>query len=152
MKNKKITYFVLLPSVLFIWGMIVYRILNGRSEDYIPIQTFNNTRKLEVVPDNFEYQLLKNYKDPFSSQEYYSNELYDTEAITVETKIQKKWPKIRLNGYIVNGTKIKCHLTVNEEDKILQENEKVLEDFFVSRITPDSIKISCKNDSRWYKK
>lgn len=150
MKNKKFTYFVLLPAVLFVWGLIIHRIMDSRSEDNTPISVLNYPPKPEEIVAKKDYQLLNSYNDPFSSHKAYSSKCNEASEV-VKPKNQKRWPEIRLNGYVVNGTKIKCHLTVNNDDRILQENEKILEDFIVSRITPDSVKISCKGDSRWYK-
>lgn len=150
MKNKKFTYFVLLPSVLFIWSLIVYKILDSKNADYTPTESFNKKQKSEDIIENEDYQLLNNYQDPFFSQQPYSDELFDAGDEVIVP--QKKWPAIRFNGYIVNGTKVRCHMTINNEDKILQEKEKFAEDFIISKITPDSVKVSSESDSKWYKK
>ena len=43
-------------------------------------------------------------------------------------------------------------MTINGEDKILQVNEKIMEDYMVSAITPDSVEINSQGNSRWFKK
>lgn len=144
---------MLLPAVLLIWGLITYRILARDNEDYSPKNLLNNTSEIQLVPKNREYKLLYNYRDPFSGQQSYPDKLESPDDTKVQQhKIQLKWPAIRFNGYIINGNKIKCHLTIESEDKIFQENEKISDNYVVSKITSDSIEVSCSSESRWYKK
>jgi hypothetical protein len=153
MKNKKITYYILLPAVIVIWSLIVYKI-KVRDNEYKKINEFSNTSKKErSISEDKEYQLLNNYKDPFFQHFSQTNKTFSSEEKKiVKPKNEKKWPAIRFDGYILNGDKIKCHLTVGGEDKILQEHEKILEDYIVLAITRDSVKIGSQGDSRWFKK
>jgi hypothetical protein len=153
MKNKKFTYFVLLPAVITIWGLIVYRIVTKNDSFSLPEKYSGIPKKERSVVENKDYQLLNNYKDPFYQHLPQADETFNSDEQEInKPKKERKWPVIRLNGYILNGNKIKCHLTINGEDKILQVQENVLEDYIVSVITPDSIKISSQGDSRWFKR
>jgi len=153
MKNKKITYYILLPAVIAIWGLIVYRIVAKNDSYSLPEKYSGSLKKEPSVAEDKDYQLLNNYRDPFSQHFPQADETFDSDEREInEPKKEKKWPAIRLNGYILNGNKIKCHLTINGEDKILQVQEKVLENYIVSLITPDSVKISSQGDSRWFKR
>jgi hypothetical protein len=152
MKNKKLTYYVLIPAVLLIWGIIIYKISLKR-DDFIESNIPSNvSRNAKTPKENEGYQLISNYPDPFFHESFQIEEESSDVQAVVKPKIEKKWPAIRFDGYILNGNKIKCHLTVNGEDKILQVQETILEDYVVSAITPDSIRINCQGNSRWYKK
>jgi hypothetical protein len=153
MKNKKLTYFVLFPAVIIIWGIIIYKITN-KDDDFKGNNVYSNTRKKEKTEiKNEVYELINDYSDPFFHElsQTTKAESSDTPE-AVKPRIEKKWPAIRFDGYIVNGNKIKCHLTINSEDKILQVHEKIMDDYIVSAITPDSVEINCLGNSRWFKK
>ena len=66
MKNKKLTY-ILVPLVLIVWGLIIYRIFNTihNTDDSpllnTPIATINGEKN--TLLDTFSLQL--NYRDPF---------------------------------------------------------------------------------------
>lgn len=152
MKNKKLTYFFLVPAVLLIWGIIIYKISAKRDDFNEPNILSNVSRKAKTPEKDEGYQLINNYPDPFFHESFQIEEENTDVLEVVKPKIEKKWPAIRFDGYILNGNKIKCHLTVNGEDKILQVQETILEDYIVSAITPDSVKINCQGNSRWFKK
>jgi len=153
MKNKKLTYYVLIPSVIIIWGLIIYKIVM-RDNGHIQSNDFSRISKVkQAVIEKNTYQLLDNYPDPFFCDYSQSDERFSSDdQEVVLPKSEKKWPAIRFNGYILNGKKIKCHLTINGEEKILQVNEKVTDDYIVSVITPDSVKIDCQSSYQWFKK
>lgn len=125
-----------------------------RDADHFRSDDFSGISKVkQAVAEKNTYQLLNNYPDPFFCDNSQSDETFrsdDQEVVLV--KNEKKWPVIRFNGYIQNGKKIKCHLTVNGEERILQMNEQVTDDYIVSVITPDSVKIDSQSKSQWYRK
>lgn len=153
MKNKKFTYYVLFPAVILVWGLIVYKIV-VKDGDYTAANELSGIQKKEQpIVENEAYELLNNYPDPFLQEYPQAEENFDSGELEVAVpKTVKKWPTIRFDGYILNGTKIKCHMTINGEDKILQVNENVIEDYIVSKITPDSVQINSQGNSRWFKK
>ncbi len=153
MKNNKLTYYLLIPAVMIIWGIIIYKIVVRNDDRKVSETRINAPKKGKAVNENEIYQLINNYSDPFFGEHPQLNEVSSSDRQeVVKPKVEKKWPVIRFDGYILNGNKIKCHLTVSGEDKILQVNEKVIEDYIVSAITPDSVKINCEGNSRWLKK
>jgi hypothetical protein len=153
MKNKKFTCYVLIPAVTIIWGIIIYKII-VKDDDSAALAALSNTPKKEKsVSEKDVYQLINNYTDPFNSETHQKKvSLISDLNDAVEPKIENKWPAIRFNGYVLNGKKMKCHLTVDGEDKILQEHESILKDCIVSAITSDSVKIIYLANSRWFKK
>lgn len=125
-----------------------------KDDDFtVPDKLSTIPKKERAVSEIVEYQLLNNYRDPFFHGLAQADEEFDPdEQVVVKPKIERKWPEIRFDGYILNGKKIKCHLTINGEDKILQVHEMVLEDYMVTAITSDSVEINCQGNSRWFKK
>lgn len=138
---------------MIIWGIIIYKI-SVKDDDFTEHNALSNAPLKEKVSiENEVYQLKNNYSDPFFHElPQTTAEQNDDVKEVVKPKIEKKWPAILFDGYILNGNKIKCHLTVNGEDKILQVHDKVLEDYIVSAITHDSVEINCQGNSRWFKK
>ena len=66
-KNKKINY-LLLPIVVLIWGMAIFRLLGGKDIDE---NMGNNGPALDLMKggeDRDTFQLILNYRDPFLSQ------------------------------------------------------------------------------------
>lgn len=153
MKNKKLTYYVLIPAVIIIWGIIIYKI-RVKDDDNAKLAALANTHKKEKsVSEKDVYQLINNYADPFISELHQTKEALILDLNdAAKPKIENKWPEIRFNGYVLNGKKMKCHLTINGEDKILQEHDSILKDCIVSAITSDSVKIIYLENFRWFKK
>ncbi len=109
MKNKK-TIYVLLPIVLFIWGLLIYQFFSYTSpEPTIPDLQPNLINKLEKMGQIDTFTIDINYRDPFLGKLYKK----PSEKI-VNTSIQNKnrepegilWPVIKYKG-IVTDTKEK---------------------------------------------
>ena len=155
MKNKKFTYYVLVPAVIIVWGLIVYKIVakdnTGIEINYLPQTTIKTQNKIEET----KYSLLDNYPDPFLAKK----KITITKQITKNTaKInavvpkQQPWPSIKFNGYIFNGNSAKAHISVNNENMILKVNDLILNDYTLSVITSDSIKVRRGNEYKWFHK
>lgn len=153
MKNKKFTYFVLIPAVLIIWGIIIYRI-SVKDDDFSVYEVNSNTPTIEKTGlENDVYQLINNYSDPFLVAPKPMAEAKKSNVeVYAKSKLENTWPDIRFNGYILNAKEVRGHLNINNEDKILQVHEVFLENYVVSAITPDSVQIRCKGESKWFKK
>lgn len=64
MRNKKLLY-ILLPTVLIVWGLIAYKIITGLHKDSkYQINSIALSAKPEEK-DSTVFQLLENYRDPF---------------------------------------------------------------------------------------
>lgn len=153
MKNKKFTYYVLVPSVIVVWGLIIYKIVvkdNGVANKYIP-QTSDRT---QIKTEDIEYSLLDNYPDPFLAKKEVVVHKKPTVTATANKTVQQQqpWPTIKFNGYVVNGNVVKAHVTINGENKILKTNEPVLEGYTISVITNDSILVKHSSGMKWFHK
>lgn len=102
MKNKKSIY-ILLPVVLLIWGMVIYRFFSfSQMENHAPELANNFTLKpLDILPRDTS-AINVNYRDPFLGKMYMPN--------TQEAKLAKKkpakpkepivWPNIVYKGIV----------------------------------------------------
>lgn len=152
MKNKKLTNYFLIPAVITIWSIIAYKI-TIKDDDSSGINSFNDgPKKEQISKENKEYALINNYADPFFHKEpkVISDPLPVSEV--VKPKVENVWPTIRFNGYILNGSIVRGHLTVNGEDKILQVNETASENCYVTALTSDSVQLKYLGNSQWFKK
>ena len=108
MKNKKFTYYVLFPAVILVWGLIVYKIVVKDGDYTVANEPLGIQKKEQSKVENESYELLNNYPDPFIEGYPQAEENFDSgEPEVAVPKTVKKWPTIRFNGYIINGTKIK---------------------------------------------
>ena len=116
MKNKK-TLYILIPAVLIIWGLIVYKIFSWSddpgTDTLLPI-----AKKTLPVTDSVDKSVIHaNYPDPFLKDKTYkasgtvpagnkvanvANSDSKKTTVVVKTPPVAKWPKIRYDGLIIN--------------------------------------------------
>jgi len=155
LKNRKITYFILFPAVLIVWGIIAYKIIIAKDQQGItkhPISV--PVRKGNKTEGKKEYQLLNNYPDPFFPGK---ERVPDKKDKNKAPKTQPAgpvyhWPDIRYNGYVLNGNITKAHVTIGEKNRILAVHESFSDGCMLTRITRDSILVWHQNNTRWFRK
>ena len=106
MKNKKLM-FVLLPVVVVVWGVIIYRVVNAMMDDeptVLETISVSNRIQKEVI----RYELALNYSDPFlgpsrvvSRPKKSTKKVSKPRKRTVKQATVKR-PIIRYNGRIEN--------------------------------------------------
>ena len=123
MKNKKAIY-ILIPAVLFIWGIIFYKI-------YSKINHNNNAYSTNIIAnkkqENFlnktdDYKLQCNYPDPFLGISMKWENM-----TSLKGKFAKKnnqniiWPDVKVSGYVENAKnkKIKFWVTVSNNSYLM---------------------------------
>ncbi|MFA6924756.1 MAG: hypothetical protein WC223_10955 [Bacteroidales bacterium] len=153
MKNKKSLYF-LIPLVVIVWGLIVYKIINNKNEDYSTTNiahNLKNNQETQNITDTFK--LLADYNDPF---------LGKIAPVRVISKIQKKqsppkveekkllnWPKIVYGGIIKNKSSNKTVIIVNINGigKLMSEGE-IFNNIRIKKIYKDSIIAEFNNETK----
>ena len=157
MKNKKFTY-LLIGLVALIWGFFFYMLFSNNSpvdEGYV-----NTYVALEAEQDSVVFQELNlAYKDPFLARKIVSktyNNTNQTPSLNPNNKpkIQKpvvkkpanvfRWPEVVYGGTL-NGKK--GLLTLNDE-RLIAEEGKQINDFKIINIYPDSIRIAYKEKTK----
>ena len=157
MKNKK-TLIFLLPAVLGIWGLIIYRIVDFKGEE--DTTTIRTVQLPKILTDNADktYSLQSHYDDPFLKD--LNLGMYarlPQQQPTIETPKAEEKPKPPLNiqytGYITetgNSKKIAL-LTVNNRKVFLKAGEK-MQNFTLSRIESDSIEVQSEGFSYTFRR
>lgn len=164
MKNKKLLY-ILIPIVLLVWGVIIYRIfnvVNGSGSNEVRKSSFVENTVNENLIDTFS--IHPNYRDPFISKraKKTTSENIVVSAITKPDLIKKvtntvplsnKWPSIVYNGLIKNekSNKQLALVQINGQSNILQLGN-VVEGIELTKIFRDSIEVKFNSEKRFIRK
>lgn len=161
MKGKKGVYFML-PLVLTIWVMIIYKInktINGDGgNNPVQIEDVRVSATHKVV-DTFS--LIADYRDPFLSKiiNEYSEVKITANAgpskIVTPTPIKTitPWPAVNYIGIIKNqkSSKKNALIQVNGKELVLKEGDKA-EGLILQKIHKDSIEFKREKEIRYFKK
>lgn len=158
MKNKKLLY-ILIPAVIFVWGMIVYKIVmasGGNENEFFPIAEFTKAKPNEVLNDTFS--IHPDYRDPFSGNQVKKTSISITPG---PQKIQKviapvaiaKWPEIIYGGIVKNqkSNKQLVLMQVNGQSKMMKVGESV-DNIELTKVFRDSIEVKFGKEKRYIKK
>jgi len=160
MKNKKMLY-ILLPLVLFVWGLIFYKVYNSiNSSNQIvsepPATTNLNDSNLYKM-DTFS--IFNNYRDPYLTKavsvvkgnSHTINKPIPDKSIQVHTEV--KWPSIIYNGVIKSKKSLKklVLLKINGESNFMSTGTSSM-GVEILDIYNDSIKVNYKGEFKVIKK
>ena len=156
MKNKKAIYF-LLPLVLIIWGLIIYRIVSGSASDnYVQSAAVNIPLKLnQEKVDTFS--IYADYSDPFLDYIWeFDDSGSDEEAVVEEIVpvIEKppiiiNWPKISFGGIVKNQKSNKQVIIINiGEVGHLMKAGDVVSGVTLKKVFNDSIQVSFEKENK----
>lgn len=168
MKNNKKTIYILAPLVLFIWGMIVYRILNFSSDD--EEMQISKGIGVNISNDNQidTFKLYLSYSDPFLSKDYLFQrdiqEDFNEEEEDKNGKVQAEtafknplqnafWPKIEFLGIAMNtqdGKKVVV-VTINKKEYLMSEND-AYENVKLIEVFKDSLIMEFNNEKQTFKR
>lgn len=145
MKSKKSLY-ILIPLVVVVWGIIIFRVLNMTGNPEI-----NNVLEFHVANDTdaivFEKpkKLLLNYADPFlknlpKAEKQSKNSGYvSLFNNNPEPKIKEiDWPEVNYQGIIENKNKKVAIIKINDK-KYLVSNGQNIKEMRVEGLYKDSI-------------
>lgn len=135
MKNKQLIY-ILIPLVLIIWGLIIYKIINhvnhgkDNSMDTLPF-----TKVIRSSSNSDTLSLALYYRDPFLhgiirpvSGSISSNDLLSNKgSLTIATKATVNFPGTRYFGFVVNAkNKQKLGLLkIDNKDYLAKEGDLI---------------------------
>lgn len=157
MKSKKNLYF-LVPAVLFIWGVIIYRIIDFSSEPLTtPVSRAYSLPQREAEKEE-QYQLKGRYPDPFLKNVDQSAGEEDDEVepndVPTATPIPEEKPlNVQYRGFISeSGTQEKIALLVVEGKEVFLKQGVDYLDIRISEIRTDSVSIAITGGIRWVRK
>jgi hypothetical protein len=160
--DKKNLY-ILLPAVAVVWGMILYRIINGLSPDQPKaLYAVKETGDDEIKIDSLDNELLLNYRDPFYSisEEIYKPVLSETNLTRKQSTLEKKDTPLKLERFQIkyfgmmqnHKTQKKMALIILNGAYHYVEKGTEVDLFKIVQITPDSIGISIENQTHYFRK
>ena len=152
MKNKKLNYF-LIVVVLAVWGIAIYRVVDGLNagDDDGATATVKTVKEpyndFAVAKDTT--RLLLNYRDPFGlvkqkdTVNSYVKRSYHKTIMTVQKQQAFNWGFIQYSGYIRNpvSKKLITLLSINGKNEMLSEGES-RDQVKLLKNLKDSIKVS----------
>ena len=149
MKDKRITTWFLILTVVVIWGTIIYKALRRNTET-------KQDREISIVlPQKnvnakYKYALQLNYPDPFTRKD----ENLSKKEKQVDTKKLSPviWPNMKYNGRISTNAVVRAHISCEGSSFILKPGEMFAENCVVKTICNDSVLIAKANEKKWYKK
>jgi hypothetical protein len=155
MKNRKLLY-LLVPLTLFLWGMIIYRILSRVNKDTEVTGILPLTGKYSPenqVEDTFT--LVADYSDPFlernliSSASNTGTNVRLNDAPKEYIQIQIPWPEIRYGGMILNkSTNNYLYLVeIDHINHLLKKGDQIGQ-IKIAKVFKDSITVQFKNHNK----
>lgn len=160
MKNKKLLY-VLIPAVLLVWGIIIYKIVAPASleENTTGLQNiqFASNSTTEILSDTFS--INPNYRDPFLSKEVkksipsenkVSNVVAAPAVIKKITEPSIKWPALIYSGLIKNqkSNKQLVLISINGQSSSIKIGE-VINGIELMKVFKDSIEVKFGNEKKF---
>jgi len=162
MKSKKSLY-ILIPTVIIIWSLIIYKIFNYQNKSFIveqPAISFNIPDSIETVTDTLAF--IARYRDPFlgrlkSQATVVKKEKGNQNRINYQQKqaikVYVNWPKIDYNGmiYSTENNRLLALININRCNYLMNKTQKI-EQCKLLMISPDSIIMSFKTDKKTFYK
>lgn len=161
-KNKK-TLYILVPLVVIVWGLIIYRICNNLKKPHDSDMTYRSVQTAmaedELVLDTFT--IIANYRDPFLGKtRTYRTISSNTKSKKAESKRPQRirtrrirWPVIVYNGVISDESKGKniALVSINNNSYLMKTGE-INEEVTLLIIFPDSIRVEYQEEVKTFVK
>ena len=143
MKNKKVTYLLLILTVV-IWGTIGWKVYNALKDDSIPVMAVNE--RVAPQKESDPIRLILNYRDPFlgdyneskrpiSSNSQIATIANNKQPVPSEPEVL---PNFRYKGIIRVGTETKAMVNISGETVLFGINEHI-GDFMISGISDEKL-------------
>ena len=150
MKKKTLNYF-LIASVVFVWGLIIYKIVAAYADHEPDEQSLPQHKKKEAyndyaLPKDTSHLLLK-YRDPFGIVKQKDTSVAAPRTSDFQRKaiprVAMNWDFIRYVGYIRNpvSKKLVAMVRLNSNELMMNEGEQNGDIRLIKNLR-DSIKIS----------
>lgn len=145
MKSKKNLYF-LLPAVVFVWGFIIYRIVDFGEEEVGSQRVLPRITRVDTL-DQPIYELKKNYTDPFLKHLAVSQNTTNTAPVqepstspSVSANKETTDFQVVYKGFIIEtGGRSKIALvTIDSQEVFLREREEY-QSYMLLKIYADSV-------------
>jgi hypothetical protein len=167
MKNKKVTYGLLIAAVI-IWGLIAWKIISHvRGDKTEEMSFFQASVNNDSDTTNIHFTLLADYRDPFLSGRKRSRPVTTAppaekkvnparrtaNSRTISRKARVRWPSIQYGGVIKNkNSNARTALVkINNKDYLMSEGITI-EEIKLLKIYEDSVQLNYKEETKTYTK
>lgn len=163
MKNNKKIQYILLPIVILIWGLVVYRIFfEGKTKPENLKQVIKPIIKESEEKKEETYKLFANYRDPFLTEIKANSEsvVSEEEKKKAEDKStsnlrrrrsnvsRMRWPEVKYNGFIESkNNKYTILLKVKDRDYLAYTGDTI-ENIYIKDFYKDSLLIVYKSEEK----
>lgn len=149
MKNKK-TLYIMIPLVVAIWGLIIWKIIDYQPSDRDAISQFLPAIE-EIMSDTVKYELSFDYRDPFlrssgrsasagkPKSKQRANNIKQVD-LTKETPITK--PATLIYRGEISGHRYKVGLLEMEGNKVLVREHTAVGEYTILSVETDSLTLS----------
>jgi hypothetical protein len=155
--NKKRINIFLIPAVIFLWVLIIYRIIaytKPSNPQNISNIVYNDPNPIATQKDTIV--LFADYRDPFKPGSYRIIKKTSTSDITpiIKPKIIKPtWPQIEFGGIVKKSGSETEYAVVKVNDKTeLMAYKDEIAGLKIRNLTSDSIQIELQNETKTFKK
>lgn len=153
--NKRIIQSILIAGVVFVWGLVIYRLVSSPGED--DFQLADTAIRPYSAHAEFNFRdsaLYLSYHDPFLSKSYAPSPPSEKrisqpagprkkEKPVEPPKINTPWPEVVYKGLISNksrGEQLLAMVVINGREQIVRNGE-IISGFEVVGITSDQISL-----------
>ncbi len=152
MKNKKQLY-ILLPAVLVVWGLIVFKIYDSTSSETISHNVLPTTPEDIIASvEQDTYELILDYNDPFLNAKKTVRRKKARAKRPVSGKVQSKktnaetsinWNAINYLGFTENSktSQKTAMVTINKKHYMVKEHQEI-EGFVINKISKNLISVN----------
>ena len=160
MKQNKKTLIILVPAVLFIWGLIAFRIFKAIEQPDLSMPQARVTPVVEIQEDTTKYTLSLNYQSPFResvSQSKYNkkrepkNPKQETKVKHTVTKAPIRWPRLNYQGLISREGSALCLVEIDAQLFFMAKGEEQ-KGVKLLAVTNDSIGLQFENERKYIRK
>jgi hypothetical protein len=157
MKNRKLTY-VLVPLVLFIWGLIIFKVNKHSHHPQKPSIVINSIKNSNPGIETDSAAMILNYRDPFLggialSAQSREELLNQNTSFSTSLKSVLNFPLTKYSGLVTNTkNKFKVGLIKIENKEFLATEGDLLGGEKIVRLFADSVVISFKKTKKTFPK
>lgn len=155
MKEKKKIYFILVPIVLFVWILIIYRVISVVYPENETAQlAVSHEQKDLTVKNTNQYQVTGDYRDPFLPVVYIKKSKSSGIKITpkvVVPKVIKAWPKVEYLGSVSTNSSTHdqlLYIKIDGKNRYMKTGE-TKDGLKLLKITKDSVEVDFMGERKF---
>ncbi len=149
MKGKK-NIRILLPIVVVVWGILIYKVVDAFSDDDVPLPiTGKSSFVARKIQERDTFSLLPVSTDPFLGTVYRKKTTSNQGGTTKPAREEIVWPAIQVVGAVADpkGKSAIYMISVNGQQHLMKLGESVNELLLV-RASGDKVVLQFKGENK----